>query len=87
MIEKCPADKYYQTYIIKKDLPSKLLKIYSFEMIIKIAIMKKIIASKLIDKKEYKYSDFTFIILKEICRKIDWKIIRCYWRTENSLKL
>ncbi|EKT4501064.1 glycoside hydrolase family 3 N-terminal domain-containing protein [Flavobacterium psychrophilum] len=32
-------------------------------------IIKKIISSKLLDKKEYKYSDFTFILLKEYLEK------------------
>jgi CubicO group peptidase (beta-lactamase class C family) len=33
------------------------------------SIMKQIIDSPLLDKKEYKYSDFTFIILKKILEK------------------
>ena len=36
-------------------------------------IMKKIVESNLIDKKEYKYSDFTFIILKKYLEKITGK--------------
>jgi beta-N-acetylhexosaminidase len=36
-------------------------------------IMKKIINSPLIDKKEYKYSDFTFIILKQYLEKVTGK--------------
>jgi CubicO group peptidase (beta-lactamase class C family) len=36
-------------------------------------IMKKIIESKLIPKKEYKYSDFTFIILKEYLERVTGK--------------
>ena len=36
-------------------------------------IMKKIINSPLIEKKEYKYSDFTFIILKQYLEKITGK--------------
>jgi len=36
-------------------------------------IMKKIINSPLIDKKEYRYSDFTFIILKQYLEKITGK--------------
>ena len=36
-------------------------------------IMKKIIESKLLDKKEYKYSDFTFIILKNYLEKTTGK--------------
>ncbi len=35
--------------------------------------MKKIIASPLIDKKEYKYSDFTFIILKKYLEQLNGK--------------
>jgi CubicO group peptidase (beta-lactamase class C family) len=33
-------------------------------------IMKRIIESPLIDKKEYRYSDFTFIILKQYLEKV-----------------
>ncbi len=36
-------------------------------------IMKKIINSPLIDKKEYRYSDFTFIILKQYLEKLTGK--------------
>jgi beta-glucosidase-like glycosyl hydrolase/CubicO group peptidase (beta-lactamase class C family) len=36
-------------------------------------IMKKIINSPLMDKKEYRYSDFTFIILKQYLEKITGK--------------
>ena len=36
-------------------------------------IMKKIIESKLIPKKEYKYSDFTFIILKDYLERVTGK--------------
>ena len=36
-------------------------------------IMKRIIDSPLIDKKEYRYSDFTFIILKQYLEKITGK--------------
>lgn len=39
------------------------------------SIMKQIIDSKLNDKKEYKYSDFTFIILKEYLEKVTGKSI------------
>jgi CubicO group peptidase (beta-lactamase class C family) len=38
-------------------------------------IMKQIAISKLSDKKEYKYSDFTFIILKEYLEKVTGKSI------------
>ena len=37
------------------------------------SIMKKIIDTPLIDKKEYRYSDFTFIILKQYLEKITGK--------------
>ena len=36
-------------------------------------IMKKIVESKLLEKKEYKYSDFTFIILKDYLEKVTGK--------------
>jgi beta-N-acetylhexosaminidase len=32
--------------------------------------MKKIIESKLLPKKEYKYSDFTFIILRDYLKEL-----------------
>ena len=35
--------------------------------------MKKIIESKLLPKKEYKYSDFTFIILRDYLERITGK--------------
>ncbi|KAB1154423.1 glycoside hydrolase family 3 N-terminal domain-containing protein [Flavobacterium luteum] len=38
-------------------------------------IMKKIVDSKLILKKEYKYSDYTFIILKEYLERITGKTL------------
>jgi CubicO group peptidase (beta-lactamase class C family) len=37
------------------------------------SIMKQIINSPLLDKKEYKYSDFTFIILKKYLEKVTGK--------------
>lgn len=39
------------------------------------SIMNKIIDSKLLDKKEYKYSDLTFFILKEIIEKSTGKSV------------
>lgn len=39
------------------------------------SITKMILASKLLDKKEYKYSDFTFILLKEYLEKTHHKTL------------
>ncbi|TGD59446.1 glycoside hydrolase family 3 N-terminal domain-containing protein [Flavobacterium humi] len=39
------------------------------------SIIKTILASKLLDKKEYKYSDFTFILLKEYLEKTRHKTL------------
>ena len=38
-------------------------------------IIKTIIKSKLLDKKEYKYSDFTFVLLKEYLERINKKTL------------
>ncbi|WP_300564583.1 glycoside hydrolase family 3 N-terminal domain-containing protein [Flavobacterium sp.] len=39
------------------------------------SILKTILNSKLLDKKEYKYSDFTFILLKEYLEKANQKTL------------
>lgn len=61
---KTPLNKYYQT-----NFSSEFSKKVSNNLFIRNdyqdTIMKKIFDSKLIDKKEYKYSDFTFILLKK----------------------
>ena len=65
---KMPLDKYY-----KKVYTEGFTKRVSDSLYLRDdyhdTIMKKIINSPLIDKKEYRYSDFTFIILKQYLEK------------------
>ena len=69
---KMPMDKYY-----KKVFTAGFTKRVSDSLFLRDdyhdTIMKKIISSPLIDKKEYRYSDFTFIILKQYLEKITGK--------------
>ena len=60
---KNPLEKYYKkTY--SDDFSKQVTENLFIRNDYQDSIMKQIIESKLIDKKEYKYSDFTFIILK-----------------------
>ncbi|MGL2967420.1 glycoside hydrolase family 3 N-terminal domain-containing protein [Flavobacterium sp. XGLA_31] len=67
-----PMDKYY-----KKVYTQGFTKRVSDSLFLRDdyhdTIMKKIINSPLIDKKEYRYSDFTFIILKQYLEKVTGK--------------
>lgn len=70
--DNCPADKYYSlTY--KDGYTKQVAENLFINDNYKDVILKKIVDSKLSDKKEYKYSDFTFIILKEYLEKITGK--------------
>ena len=70
--DNCPADKYYSlTY--KDGYTKQVAENLFINDTYKDVILKKIVDSKLLDKKEYKYSDFTFIILKEYLEKITGK--------------
>jgi beta-N-acetylhexosaminidase len=72
--DNCPADKYYSlTY--KKGYTKQVAENLFINDNYKDVILKKIVDSKLSDKKEYKYSDFTFIILKEYLEKVTGKSI------------
>ncbi|MDI1316223.1 glycoside hydrolase family 3 N-terminal domain-containing protein [Flavobacterium sp.] len=66
---KVPLDKYYKMVysegFTKRVSDSLFLRDDYHD-----TIMKQIINSPLIDKKEYRYSDFTFIILKQYLEKI-----------------
>ncbi|MGV3696099.1 glycoside hydrolase family 3 N-terminal domain-containing protein [Flavobacterium sp.] len=66
---KIPMDKYY-----KKVYSEGFTKRVSDSLYLRDdyhdSIMKQIVKSPLIDKKEYKYSDFTFIILKQYLEKV-----------------
>jgi beta-N-acetylhexosaminidase len=67
-----PMDKYYKkvaTPGFSKRVSDSLFIRDDFQD----TIMSKIIKSPLIDKKEYKYSDFTFIILKQYLEKTTGK--------------
>lgn len=71
-VDNCPADKYYSlTY--KDGYTKQVAENLFINDTYKDVILKKIVDSKLLDKKEYKYSDFTFIILKEYLEKITGK--------------
>ena len=67
-------DKYYRKYptegFTKRVSDSLYLADNYFD-----TIMKRIVESPLIDKKEYKYSDFTFIILKQYIENITGKTL------------
>jgi CubicO group peptidase (beta-lactamase class C family) len=69
---KKPSDKYY-----RKVADNQFSKQVADSLFIRNdyhdTIMKKIIDSKLIPKKEYKYSDFTFIILKDYLERVTGK--------------
>lgn len=70
--DKTPKEKYYrQTFSpeFSRQVADNLFLIKDYED----TIIKKIAESKLLPKKEYKYSDFTFIILKEYIEKTTGK--------------
>ena len=72
--EKCPSDKYYSLYS-KEGFTNQVCENLYIRNDYQDSIMKQIADSKLLDKKEYKYSDFTFIILKEYLEKATGKTI------------
>jgi beta-glucosidase-like glycosyl hydrolase/CubicO group peptidase (beta-lactamase class C family) len=64
-----PLEKYYRkTY--SKEFSKQVSENVFIRNDYQDTIMKKIIDSPLLDKKEYKYSDFTFIILKKYLENI-----------------
>jgi beta-glucosidase-like glycosyl hydrolase/CubicO group peptidase (beta-lactamase class C family) len=70
--EKCPSDKYYSLYS-KEGFTNQVSENLYIRNDYQDSIMKQIADSKLLEKKEYKYSDFTFIILKEYLEKATGK--------------
>ncbi len=70
--DKCPLDKYYSTYS-KSGFTNKVSENLFIRNDYQDSIMIQIAQSKLLDKKEYKYSDFTFIILKDYLEKTSGK--------------
>lgn len=71
-VEKCPADEYYSLFY-KEGFTKQVAENLYIRDDYQDTIMNKIVTSKLIDKKEYKYSDFTFIILKDYIEKTTGK--------------
>jgi beta-N-acetylhexosaminidase len=67
--DKCPADRYY-SLAYREGFTKQVAENLYMRDDYQDTIMNKIINSKLIDKKEYKYSDFTFIILKDYIEKM-----------------
>ena len=69
---KIPMDKYYRK-VYSEGFTKRVSDSLFLRDDYQDTIMKKIINSPLIDKKEYRYSDFTFIILKQYLEKITGK--------------
>lgn len=63
-VTKKPLSKYYKKFY-SKDFPTQVSENLFIKKGYNDTIIKFIINSKLLPKKEYKYSDFTFILLKE----------------------
>lgn len=72
--EKCPSKSIY-SYYSKPGFTNQVCENLYIRNDYQDSIMKQIADSKLLDKKEYKYSDFTFIILKEYLEKVTGKTI------------
>jgi len=72
--DQCPSSMYYST-VSKPGFTTQVSKELFIRDDYQDSIMKQIANSKLLDKKEYKYSDFTFIILKEYLEKATGKSI------------
>ncbi|AWI27276.1 glycoside hydrolase family 3 N-terminal domain-containing protein [Flavobacterium pallidum] len=71
---KIPMEKYYRKVpdeVFSKQVADSLYILKDYND----TIMKAIANSRLLPKKEYKYSDFTFLILKEYLEKINHKTL------------
>lgn len=66
---KMPMEKYYRK-IFSEGFTQRVSDSLYLRDDYHDTIMKRIIESPLIDKKEYRYSDFTFIILKQYLEKV-----------------
>lgn len=82
--DKCPSDKIYSLYN-KEGFNYQVAENLYIRNDYQDSILKQIADSKLLDKKEYKYSDFTFIILKEYLEKATGKTLDKL-STENFYK-
>ena len=67
-VTKLPLDKYYRK-VYSEGFTKRVSDSLYLRDDYHDTIMKRIINSPLIDKKEYRYSDFTFIILKQYLEK------------------
>jgi len=72
--EKCPSNTIY-SLSSKPGFTNQVCENLYIRNDYQDSIMKQIADSKLLEKKEYKYSDFTFIILKEFLEKVTGKTI------------
>ena len=72
--EKCPSNTIY-SLSSKPGFTNQVCENLYIRNDYQDSIMKQIADSKLLEKKEYKYSDFTFIILKEYLEKVTGKTI------------
>ena len=72
--DKSPSDKYYST-VSKEGFTAQVAENLYLRNDYQDSIMKQISDSKLLEKKEYKYSDFTFILLKEFLEKSTGKTL------------
>lgn len=70
--DKCPLPKYY-SFNSKIDFTNQVSENLFIRNDYQDSIMNQIAKSKLLDKREYKYSDFTFIILKNYLEKAKGK--------------
>ncbi|MGV1011899.1 MAG: glycoside hydrolase family 3 N-terminal domain-containing protein [Flavobacterium sp.] len=72
--DKSPSDKYYSLNS-KEGFTTQVAPNLYLRNDYQDSIMKQIADSKLLEKKEYKYSDFTFILLKEYLEKTTGKTL------------
>ena len=82
--DKSPSEKYYST-VSKEGFTTQVAENLYLRNDYQDSIMKQIADSKLLEKKEYKYSDFTFILLKEFLEKSTGKTLDVL-STENFYK-
>ena len=72
--DKSPSEKYYSLNS-KEGFTTQVAENLYLRNDYQDSIMKQIADSKLLEKKEYKYSDFTFILLKEFLEKSTGKTL------------
>ncbi len=82
--DKSPSDRYY-SFNSKQGFTTQVVENLYLRNDYQDSIMKQITDSKLLEKKEYKYSDFTFILLKEFLEKTTAKTLDVL-STENFYK-